>query len=435
MQIHELPGLAVGIVSNNQIVYANGFGLESIASNIPVSLSTVFHTASLSKPFVATALMQLYEKGIINIKKPVIKYIPYFKLANDKYASITIQQMLSHVSGMPDVVDYEWDKPQYDDDALEKYVRSLYSYSLLAEPGQIFSYSNIAYECWGDIIAKASGATFENYIDANILQPANMKNSSFLMPKVMPGNWAYPHIRLSNDIIFNGYPYNRIHAPSSTLHSNIIDMCMWVIMTLQNGYINGNQIISSDLQAEMVKPWFTISGNEFSGLGWFIKNYKGNKLILHEGGDIGFESYIAILPEQNAAVIVLCNMVPSHIEKLTLSIIDIILGYEPQKLLYSAASQAMKMNKEGSDAAIYLWKKLYEEGSDKYDFNINCLENLDLAVASKNEIEAEKLVEFYAGILGIGDLVELEEKLSIPRYLSLGSVKTIIHEAIDKYNK
>ena len=88
--------------------------------------------ASLTKPFVATAIMQLVEKGKVDLEKPIIKYLPYFKLKTSLYDTITIRQMLNHTSGTPDVEDYEWDKPVYDDDALEKHVRSLANKELIS---------------------------------------------------------------------------------------------------------------------------------------------------------------------------------------------------------------------------------------------------------------------------------------------------------------
>jgi hypothetical protein len=86
---------------------------------------TVFHMASIVKPFVATAILQLADERKVDLDAPVVRYLPYFRLADQRYPSITVRQMVAHTSGMPDVSDYEWDRPQFDDGALEGYVRSL----------------------------------------------------------------------------------------------------------------------------------------------------------------------------------------------------------------------------------------------------------------------------------------------------------------------
>src|SRR5262245_33353633 len=112
--------------------------------------------ASITKPFVATSVMQLVEKGKVDLEATVVKYLPYFRLNDERYATITVRQMLSHLSGMPDVNDYEWDKPQYDDGALERYVRSLTNQSLIAAPGGNFNYSIMSYEVRSCMIARVS---------------------------------------------------------------------------------------------------------------------------------------------------------------------------------------------------------------------------------------------------------------------------------------
>ena len=161
MDSYDLPGLAIGVVKDDQIVYAQGFGRTNIETNEPITTETIFHMASISKPFVATAIMQLVEQGKIDLNAPLIQYLPYFQLADDRYKTITIQQMLCHMSGMPDVEDYEWEKPQYDEGALERYVRSLTGHSLKSEPGEKYAYSNMAFEVLGNLIEQVSGLSFE----------------------------------------------------------------------------------------------------------------------------------------------------------------------------------------------------------------------------------------------------------------------------------
>ena len=143
----------------------------SLKSTDAVTPRSLFHMASITKPFVATAVMQLVEKGRMRLDAPLTTYLPYFKMADPRAQTITIAQLLSHTSGMPDVYDYEWDKPQYDDGALERYVRSVQDRTLLFAPGERIQYSNMAYEILGDVVAKASGMTFEDYVRQNILEP------------------------------------------------------------------------------------------------------------------------------------------------------------------------------------------------------------------------------------------------------------------------
>ena len=126
IQDKKTPGIAVGIIKEGKLVYAHGFGVMNVEnSSRPVTPQTLFHMASITKPFVATSIMQLVEQGKVNLDEPVTKYLPYFQLKDPRYKAITVRQMLTHTSGMPDVTNYGWDKPEYDDESLERYVRSL----------------------------------------------------------------------------------------------------------------------------------------------------------------------------------------------------------------------------------------------------------------------------------------------------------------------
>ncbi len=98
----EMAGLAIGIVRGDEVVYAKGFGVKHLETREPVTATSLFHLASVSKPFVATAIMQLAEQGKLDLDTPIVRYLPYFTMNDERYRAITVQQMLSHVSGMPD---------------------------------------------------------------------------------------------------------------------------------------------------------------------------------------------------------------------------------------------------------------------------------------------------------------------------------------------
>src|SRR6185369_13050127 len=134
MRENHIPGFAIGIVENGKVIYARGFGVTKLGDDKPITSKSLFHMASVTKPFVATAIMQLVERGKIDLDAHVIEYLPYFRMKDERFATITVRQMLGHISGMPDVEDYQWDKPEYDEGALQRYVRSLSNLSLIAAP-------------------------------------------------------------------------------------------------------------------------------------------------------------------------------------------------------------------------------------------------------------------------------------------------------------
>ncbi len=372
MQAYDLPGFAIGVVENNEVVYARGFGVKNIDTKEPVTITTLFHMASISKPFVATAVMRLVEQGKIDLEAPVTTYLPYFKLDDERYKDITIQQMLSHASGMPDVEDYEWDKPQYDEGALERYVRSLTGKKMLFDPGKGVAYSNMAFECLGDVIAKVSGMSFADYEKKYVLDPAGMRESTFLKPEHLPENWASGHLRTIRTFAWEGYPYNRMHGPSSTLHSNVIEMCNWAIINMKRGSHAGQKILEPSSYDLLWKPWFKIGGADSAnalGLSWFLGSHRDEQSMSHGGSDTGFNTFLLLLPERSSAVIVLCNYVPAPVRYLGEAAMDMLLGFEPRDDKPPASVPVLRaLSEKGVAEAASVWKSLNEEHADDFDF-------------------------------------------------------------------
>jgi CubicO group peptidase (beta-lactamase class C family) len=307
IQKGHLPGFAIGVVRNGKLIYAKGFGVARLGGNTPVTSRSLFHMASVTKTFVATAVMQLVEKGKIDLDSPLIRYLPYFRLNDERYRAITIRQMLSHTSGIPDTVNYNWDKPEYDAGALERTVRGLADRKLVFAPGEKFAYSNTGYEILGDVIAKVSGASFEDYVQHNILTPLGMKDSTLLVREANPQLLTSPHV-LENDqvIVSKVFPYNRAHAPSGTLYSSIEDMSAWAIANLNHGELNGKRILKRETAELMWQPVADALGMK-EGISWFSTDVQGHHLVLHSGGDVGFESLLILAPDDSVAVVAMCN--------------------------------------------------------------------------------------------------------------------------------
>ncbi|MBU0494182.1 MAG: beta-lactamase family protein [Chloroflexi bacterium] len=409
----DLPGVAIGIVADNEIGYARGFGVQNSETQAPVSVETIFHMASISKPFVATAIVQLVEQGQVQLDAPVIAYLPFFQLDDDRYRDITVQQMLSHVSGMPDVEDYEWGRPQYDDGALERYVRSLSSEKLIAAPGEKFAYSNMAFECLGAVIAQVSGLSFDEYVKRHILDPAGMVESTFLKPALLPANWAAPHVRVLTRQAWAGYPYNRMHGPSSTLHSNAPEMCNWAIANLNRGSFQGRQILDPASYDLLWTPRAAAGDEGQVGLSWFIGAYRGETTISHGGGDIGFETNFVMLPDRQAAVVVLCNLIPAPVDQITHAALDILLGYEPGPILpYASIVVGKTMREQGLNAAVAQWRSLQAQHPDEYDFGPAQFDSLFIATSLGKVSDAERIARLCARVLPEPDVQTIANDLA-----------------------
>lgn len=327
-----VPGLSVAVVLDGKPVYVKAFGVTNVDSQAELTTDSLFHWASVTKPFVATAIMQLVEQDKIDLVAPVVQYLPYFTVDDPQSSRITIGQMVTHTSGMPDVTNYQWDEPVYDDGALERYVRSLSAKKLIAAPGEKRRYSNMAFEVLGDVIAKVSGMTFEDYVNQQILVPLGMTKSTLLRKQADETLLTSPHTVVRKEgqkicVVRKHWPYNRMHAPSSTMISNVHDMARWAIANLNRGQIDGNRILQASSYDTLWQP----RSEKFPGIGlsWFLSKHNGFRTVSHGGGDRGFSSNFVMVPERNLAVLMVSNTDKSPVQKLTKLALDIAL--EPRE--------------------------------------------------------------------------------------------------------
>jgi len=330
MAARNIPGVTLAIVEHGQIVYARAYGVRNLETQEPLQTESLFHLASVTKLFVATALLQLYERGQLDLEAPVVRYLPYFKLNDPRANEITVRQMMMHTSGMPDTDEYGWDKPEYDDGALERYVRSLADQSLIAEPNEKHFYSNIAYEVLGDVIAKVSGMSFEAFVEQNILRRLGMFKSTLLVQQADPALLSTPHTRdVSGKMIVSPvFPYNRAHAPSSTLYSNVLEMSWFAIACLNHGQLGEVRILRAETVDAMWSPAFVSSSSFWShvGLTWGIGEQQGSKIVGHGGEDVGFNTSLVLAPARGIGVIALSNCDGAVIEEAADPIMDLMLA-------------------------------------------------------------------------------------------------------------
>lgn len=318
------PGLTVAVVHGGKTIYMRAFGVRRVGSDDPLTPEHVFHFASVSKPFVATAIVQLVEENKLGLDDPVTKFLPYFRLADERFPEITIRQMLNHTSGMPDVQDYEWDRPQLDEGAAERFVRGMASEKLLWAPGGGWRYSNMAFDALGDVIAKVSGMSFEDYMRAHILEPLGMDRSSFLYPKIEAALRTTGHVG-DPAVVSDVYPYNRRHAPSSTLNSSVSQMTRWLRANLGRGELEGRRILRDESYDVL---WTTSTETSTAGVGmglsWFLGERGGHRTVYHGGSDVGFRSYVLLLPDDGIGVVLASNWGGTNPGALARGIVDLM---------------------------------------------------------------------------------------------------------------
>lgn len=322
---YDLPGLAVCVGTGDKgLAYIKSMGVKNTQTQEALRPEDIFHMASMAKLFTGTGILQLWERGLLDLDVPVTTYLDWFRMKEDAARQITIRQLLTHTSGMPDVTDYHWDAPQSDPGALERYIQSpeLTNARLLWPPtDKKFSYSNIGYDLLGLVIAKVSGQSFEEYMAEHIFRPLEMDDSTFFTPDRDMQKICAPHEKnpANQTIPMAHYPYNRIHAPSSTLTSNLYDAAKWAVAHLNR------KALKPETYDLAFQPFASVPNNgEDICLSWFAREQNGHRLYGHEGADVGFRSSFWICPQLDLFTVVCSNLSNAPLKKISKQIFDLV---------------------------------------------------------------------------------------------------------------
>lgn len=306
---NRAAGLAISIVTGGAVRYARGFGVRSVASGAPVDAHTQFHSASVSKTVVAAALLRLECVGALRLTDKLLDHLPYVAFEDPRIAQVSLRQMLSHSAGWPDFGPGDWQYNGFDEppDALEALAHRSRK-SLTYDPGAGYAYSNDAYCVLGQVIAQASGLSFEAYVRERILRPVGMPNSTFLPSEVAPDRKTVGHRRVDGKLeVHPQYPYYRALAPCQALHVSAVELAQWAIFHLSRGHSASQTVLPDSAFYRLWHAYALVEPNCFRGLSWALVEREGQPQIFHYGGDEGFASGLFLFPARNAAVAVLSN--------------------------------------------------------------------------------------------------------------------------------
>jgi CubicO group peptidase (beta-lactamase class C family) len=329
MEEHGFPGMALAVVRDGALLHTAGIGHRDGEGARAVTPRTLFHMASVTKTFTATAIMQLIEKRAFGLDTPVVEIIPEFRLDDARTPDLKIRHLLTHRSGIPDNETLDWENPQWDDWALERHIAGLSDRSFRWDPGEHFDYTDISFEILGYVVARTTGMVFEDYIAKRILVPLGMKDSTLLHKRAERVRLATPHIHdelgwvRPSDV----FPYSRQHAPSSTLLTNAVDLSRWMLAGLNRGVLHGHRILKPKSYDRLWKETGRTQGTFWSGIGmgYFRGEHSGRWFVGHEGSDRGFRASMVLLPEEELGVAVITNLDGDNIKPLMRELLDTLL--------------------------------------------------------------------------------------------------------------
>lgn len=309
MDAQRIPGLALGIVQDDQIVHMRGFG-EADSSGRAVSPETPFIIGSLSKSFTALAIMQLVEAGTVELDAPVRRYIPWFRIADEAAsAKITVRHLLNQTSGLSTMTGRSFQgSGDASDSALERTVRKLSTVQLTEPVGATHQYSTINYSVLGLVVQTASGQSYENYIQEHIFGPLKMRHSFTSEAEAEPQGLATGHHYWFGRPRAADLPYNRGLLPAGYLISSAEDMTHYLIAQLNDGGYSGTAVLSRSATAELHRPTVpTAEADTSYGMGWFVGPVNGIPAVFHQGETFNYHANIVLIPGSHQGVVILMN--------------------------------------------------------------------------------------------------------------------------------
>jgi len=334
----RVPGAAVAIVHNGQAVYVKGHGVRKLGAPDPVTPDSLFAIASTTKAFTTTALAQLVEQGRLQWDDPVRKHLEYFHLSDPLAdANVTVRDLVTHRTGMPrhDALWYRTGLSR------EEVIRRLGETSPTKQFRQEYQYQNIQFLAAGELIAKVTGQSWDDFIRTRFLDPLGMKNTtSRFAQATAQAERAMPHRRLGDGATaaIDWINFENVGA-AGCLNSSARDLAQWVRFHLRRGEGPAGRLLGEKFLAETYEPQTVIRpdrrGRELApattqrtyASGWFLDHYRGELLIDHTGSLDGFRAMVTLLPQHNLGIVVLANLGPTHLpQALTYTLIDQILA-------------------------------------------------------------------------------------------------------------
>lgn len=361
----NVPGLAIGIVKDGETIYAKGFGKRDLEDNLPVTPDTLFAIGSCTKAFTAFAVGTLVDEAKLDWDKPVVDYLPHFKL-HDEYATehITPRDLLTHRSGLP-----RHDLAWYNNNSLSRkqMVERLRYYEPNKELRETFQYNNMMFLTAGYMVGELTGSTWEDAVRKRIFEPLGMNASNFSVEASQKkDDFATPYEEKDDKIRLAKFRNIDNVGPAGSINSNVTDMTKWIALHLGDGTYKGRKVINKSTLNALHTPQIAIAAlpdpdePEMSprsyALGWFTQTYRGHYRVEHGGAIDGFIAAVSLFPNDNLGIVVLANKTGTAL---------------PELVVRHAADRLLKLeSKDWNHKALTRWiaaKGEQKKGEEKKD--------------------------------------------------------------------
>ena len=321
----DAPGLSIAVVKDDNVVFVKGYGVRKLGDSAPVDEHTLFAIGSSSKAFTTTAIGMLVDEGKIKWDDRVQRYLPQFQLS-DGYVEheLTVRDLLCHRGALARA-DYIWAITQLDRDEILRRARYLPQVDKFR---YVYGYNNIMFIAGGQLIPTLTGKTWDAFVRERIFDPLGMKDTNTSTKDFRPGgNVANPHAWTEGRAKAISWRNIDNAGPAGSINSSAAEMAQWLRLQLNDGIYNGKRLVSAEALAETHEPhtvmtrqvlkedlsiykgfWPSETHFMLYGMGWFLEDYRGRKVIWHGGAIDGMNALVAFMPEEKLGVVALVNL-------------------------------------------------------------------------------------------------------------------------------
>jgi len=308
VEYREIPGLAIGVVQGDKLLWAKGYGKANLETGEPVTPSTPFRIGSVSKMFTVTSVLQLRDAGKLRLDEPVSRLLPWFRVKSsfEDAGPITIENLITHTSGLPREGAFPyWTTHVFP--SREQLRASVPEQTAIYAPGEKIKYSNLGLSLSGEVVAAASGESWSDYVQGHILTPLGMKSSSAAPSAELVARLARAYQRKPAEgqrALMDYYDTGAI-APAAALVSTLEDLARFASFHLGAG---GENVLSAATRRDMQRlRYINPSWSSGRGLGFLIERSEGRTLVSHGGWIGGHRADLLLDPARNLAVVALTN--------------------------------------------------------------------------------------------------------------------------------
>ena len=318
MAKQKIPGLTVAVVSDRQVRWSAGFGSQDIENNIAAKPATVYRLGSISKPITAVAVMQLFERGRLDLDAPVQKYCPAFP---EKQWPVTTRQVLGHLAGIRHYKSEEEFNSTRFYASVAAGLDMFKDEPLLHEPGTKYNYTTHGYSVLGCVVEGASGRTFAEFVSENVFKPAAMERIRVDSVADIIPNRAQGY-RITDKGVLTNSPLadNSYKVPGGGFVSTADDLARFAVA------LQTFKLLKRETLELMYVPQKTKDGKETTyGLGWGVGSRNGQRTVGHSGGQQRISTFLHMQPDQGLAVVIMSNLEGARLGDLAQRIGDVLL--------------------------------------------------------------------------------------------------------------